>query len=119
MGSAATITGIVGGAFLVLSFCMCFCIFYKFRRPKRRRQTGEEASDGLFTDSVKNVVAMTGYHDQVEDVESSDQQLQQVQPPPPSSFPTISVDTTTAATSSSDRDSSSRSTEEIADASGF
>jgi len=48
----------VGVTLLIVSLCMLCCIYYKFRRPKRRNKNASGGDDGLFTDGV-----MTSFRD--------------------------------------------------------
>jgi hypothetical protein len=71
--------GAAGGAFIILSLCICGCIFYKFRRPRRRRNNknldanGGLASDGIFTDAMYRDDAEDNF-DTTNDIEFTDQQ---------------------------------------------
>jgi len=59
--SSKKIGGLVAGiAFILLSLCMFACLFYKYRRPKRRTTNNINGLDneGLFTDGV-----LTSYRD--------------------------------------------------------
>merc|ERR1712238_636060 len=51
---------VAGIAFILLSLCMFACLFYKYRRPKRRTSNNINGLDneGLFTDGV-----LTSYRD--------------------------------------------------------
>ena len=67
--------GTVGGILLVLSLCMCGCLFYRFQRPKRRRRTIEEfdKSDGVFTDDPK--VNLSSFRDVIPSFDDVDDKV--------------------------------------------